>query len=379
MSRLAKYCVPTGSAMACVLMIGASLLGESSPAQAQRALPIDSIRLPPGFTISLAARVPSAREMTWGANGTLFVGSNRGDVHAVTLPDNGEGEAVVRRIASGLRQPVGVAFHNGALYVSAVTRILRFDDIEKRLTDPPSPVVVTDKFPDQSGHGWKFIAFGPDGKLYVPVGAPCNICEPDPNVQANIMRMNADGSGLETFARGVRNSVGFDWHPQTREMWFTDNGRDMLGDDSPPDELNHAPRAGMNFGYPYCHAGIIADPQYGSAHPCREFSPPAQRLGPHVAALGMRFYTGTQFPPAYRNRIFIAEHGSWNRSRKIGYRVTMVTLDGANAVRYEPFAEGWLDGESAWGRPADVTIAPDGSLLVADDLAGAIYRIKYGR
>jgi glucose/arabinose dehydrogenase len=280
-------------------------------------------------------------------------------------------------VASGLQMPVGVAYQDGKLYVSAVSRILRFDDIEQHLDHPPAPVVVTDKLPRDTHHGWKFIAFGPDGKLYVPTGAPCNICEPDSQRYAQIARMNADGSGLEVFARGVRNSVGFDWQPQTRELWFTENGRDLLGDDAPPDELNHAPRAGMHFGYPFCHGGDIADPEFGGKRRCDEFTPPARKLGAHVASLGMRFYTGTQFPPEYRNQIFIAEHGSWNRSHKSGYRVTLVRLQGDKAVSYEPFATGWLQGESAWGRPADVLVLPDGSLLVSDDSAGAIYRITY--
>ena len=209
------------------------------------------------------------------------------------------------------------------------------------------------------------------------MGAPCNICEPDAQRYANILRMNADGSGMETFARGVRNTVGFDWQPQTRELWFTDNGRDMLGDDVPPDELNHAPRAGMHFGYPYCHGGKYADPEFGAKRRCEEFTAPAQNLGPHVAALGMRFYTGTMFPAQYRNQVFIAEHGSWNRSSKIGYRISLVRLQDGKAVAYEPFASGWLQGESAWGRPVDVLVLPDGSLLIADDVAGAIYRIVY--
>ncbi len=349
--------------------------------QAQSDLPVATLRLPPGFTAEVVARVPNARAMTLGAAGTLFVGSaSAGKVYALTLPPPGtKGEAVTNVIASGLREPAGVAFRDGALYVSAVSRILRFDDIERRLADPPPPVVVSDRFPTDGHHGRKFIAFGPDGKLYVPVGAPCNICEPDPDRYANIMRMNRDGSGLEVYARGLRNSVGFDWDPRTGELWFTSNGRDWLGDDSPPDTLNHAPAAGLHFGFPYCHGGTLSDPEFGTRRPCSAFRPPAQNLGPHVAALGMRFYTGTQFPAAYRNRIFIAEHGSWNRSRKIGYRVTMVTLDGNKAVRYEPFAEGWLQRESAWGRPADVQVAPDGSLLVSDDHAGAIYRIRYGQ
>jgi glucose/arabinose dehydrogenase len=355
-----------------------SFLG-SATAGAQSALPLETIRLPPGFSIELVARVPNARAMAWGTAGTLFVGSARdGKVHALSLPSPGtKGEAAIRVLASGLREPAGVAFRDGALYVSAVSRILRFDDIERRLADPPAPVVISDAFPTDGQHGRKFIAFGPDGKLYVPVGAPCNICAPEPDRYANMMRMNRDGSALEVYARGIRNSVGFDWDPRTGELWFTSNGRDWLGDDAPPDTLNHAPRAAMHFGFPYCHGGTIADPEFGGRRACSEFTPPAQNLGPHVAALGMRFYTGTQFPPAYRNRIFIAEHGSWNRSRKIGYRVTMVTLAGGKAVRYEPFAEGWLQGERAWGRPADVLVAPDGSLLVSDDDAGAIYRISY--
>jgi len=340
---------------------------------------LDQIKLPPGFSIELVARVPSARAMTWGDRGTLFVGSSAGNVYALTFAaPNAGGQASVHTIASGLRDPGGVAFHNGALFVSAVSRVLRFDDIEHRVQSPPEPVVVTDKLPSDGHHGRKFIAFGPDGKLYVNVGAPCNICEPDPERYAHIERMNADGSGRETVARGVRNSVGFDWDPRTKELWFTDNGRDMLGDDVPPDELNHVTRVPQHFGYPYCHGGDISDPEFGKQHPCSEFVPPARKLGPHVASLGMRFYTGTQFPTAFRNQIFIAEHGSWNRSQKIGYRVTLVRLDAAGkAVAYEPFAEGWLQGDRVWGRPADVSIAPDGSLLVSDDLAGAIYRIRY--
>ena len=360
---------------AVTLVVASGVLGLATRTPAQP-LPLERIRLPPGFVIETLAHVPNARAMTWGERGTLFVGSTAaGKVYAVTLAPGG---AVVRTIASGLREPAGVAFRDGALYVSAVSRILRYSNIEARLDDPPAPVVVSDVFPSDGHHGRKFIAFGPDGKLYVPVGAPCNVCSPDPERYALISRMNPDGTGLEIFARGVRNSVGFDWHPQTKELWFTDNGRDNLGDDVPPDELNRAARTGQNFGYPYCHGGTISDPEFGRQHACSEFAPPVQALGPHVAALGMRFYTGVQFPPTYRNQVFIAEHGSWNRSRKIGYRVTVVRLDASgNAMSYEPFAEGWLDGQTAWGRPADVLVAPDGSLLVSDDVAGAIYRIRY--
>ena len=338
-------------------------------------LPLRDIRLPPGFSIELAARVPNARAMALGDDGTLFVGSSAaGKVYAVTL---GGATPQVATIASGLEMPVGVAFRGGALYVSAVDRILRLDGIEARLANPPQPVVVSDAFPKETHHGWKFIAFGPDGKLYVPVGAPCNVCEPDPNRYATIMRMNADGSGLEVYARGIRNSVGFDWEPHTRELWFTNNGRDMMGDDVPPDTLNRAARPGLNFGFPYCFGGSIPDPDFGRKHACSEFEKPALNLGPHVASLGMRFYTGTQFPAAYRDRVFIAEHGSWNRSQKIGYRITTATVENGRATRYEPFATGWLSGQSAWGRPVDVLVDRDGSLLVSDDSAGAIYRIRY--
>jgi glucose/arabinose dehydrogenase len=339
-------------------------------------LPLDKIKLPPGFRISVYARVPNARSMALSPGGTLFVGTRKEEVYAVKRGTASQGGPVVT-IARGLRLPNGVAVRDGALYVAEVERILRFDGIDARLDDPPKAVVVRGDFPSDGHHGWKFIAFGPDGLLYVPVGAPCNICESKP-VYAAIHRMRSDGTGLELFASGIRNTVGFDWDPKTKELWFTDNGRDWLGDDMPPDELDHAPRAGMHFGYPYCHGKDISDPMQGKKRPCADFTPPAIPLGPHVAALGMRFYTGTMFPETYRSRIFIAEHGSWNRTRKTGYRVSLVRLEAGRAVRYETFAEGWLRGGSAWGRPVDLLVMPDGSLLVSDDEAGAIYRITYG-
>ena len=353
-----------------------ALVCVAVPACAQTTLALDKISLPPGFKIEVLARLENPRAMVLGSEGTLFAGSMRaGNVYAIKLQQGAP--ARVTTVASGLNRPIGVAFRGGALYVSATDRVLRFDDIEHRLDSPPTPVLVSKAFPNSAGHGGKFIAFGPDGKLYVPSGAPCNVCEPDPERYANLMRMNPDGSALEVFARGIRNTVGFDWDPDTHEIWFTDNGRDMLGDDAPPDELNHATKPGMNFGYPYCHGGTIADAEFGSKHSCAEFASPAQNLGPHVASLGMRFYTGTQFPAVYRKQIFIAEHGSWNRSRKIGYRVSVVRIESGKAVSYQPFATGWLQGEQAWGRPADVLVMPDGSLLVSDDFAGAIYRISY--
>jgi glucose/arabinose dehydrogenase len=356
----------------------AALAASSAAAAAQSSLPLERIKLPPGFSVELLARVPSAREMAWGARGTLFVGSTEGSVYAITFASPALDRPKVTVLAKGLQQPVGVAFKDGALYVSAVSRILRFDDVEQHLDAPREPVVVTDRFPKETHHGWKFIAFGPDGKLYVPVGAPCNVCAPDPDRYALISRINADGSGYEVVARGLRNSVGFDWDPRTKDLWATSNGRDMMGDDVPPDTLHHVAKLGENFGYPYCHGGDIPDPEFGKERACKDFSPPAARLGPHVASLGMRFYTGTQFPVEYRNQVFIAEHGSWNRTHKIGYRVTLVRLDANGHVQsYQPFAEGWLQGESAWGRPADVQVAADGSLLVSDDTAGAVYRIRY--
>jgi glucose/arabinose dehydrogenase len=357
----------------------ALLLGCALPVQAQQ-LPLERIKLPPGFEISVfAENIPNARSLALGKNNVLFVSTrSAGRVYAVRYRDNKATQLIT--LASGLQMPNGVALRDGSLYVAEVNRILRYDNIEAQLdsfaTHPPKPVVVTDRFPRDSHHGWKFIRFGPDGWLYVPVGAPCNICEPNPERYALIARIRPDGSGYEVFARGVRNSVGFDWDPRTKELWFTDNGRDWLGNDLPSDELNHAPKRGMNFGYPYCHQGDTPDPDFGTRD-CSEFIPPAVKLGPHVASLGMRFYTGSQFPAEYRNNIFIAEHGSWNRSRKIGYRVKRVVIEGARIVKHEVFAEGWLQGESVWGRPVDIEQMPDGSLLVSDDHAGAIYRITY--
>jgi glucose/arabinose dehydrogenase len=340
---------------------------------------LEAIRLPEGFRISVYAdSVPGARSMTRGPEGVLFVGSRDiGRVYALVDGDRDNRVDSIHIIAEGLRMPNGVAYRDGALYVAEISRVLRYDDIAVNLSDPPSPVVVNDSFPDDKWHGWKFIGFGPDGRLYVPVGAPCNVCLREDERYASIMRMNADGTGLEVFAHGVRNTVGFDWHPLTGELWFTDNGRDWMGDNRPPDELNRAPEPELHFGFPFCHGDSVVDPKYGEESVCRRHTPPALELGPHVAALGMRFYTGEMFPEQYRNQIFIAEHGSWNRSEKIGYRVILVRLDGTRAVGSTPFAEGWLQGEEAWGRPVDVEVMPDGALLVSDDRAGAIYRIAY--
>jgi glucose/arabinose dehydrogenase len=335
-----------------------------------------TIQLPPGFSIAVYARVPDARSLAVSPHGTVFVGTRASRVYALVDSHHAGVADRVLTLAQGLHQPNGVAFRDGALYVGEISRVLRYDDIEAHLDQPPTPKVVFDALPTDEHHGWKVIHFGPDGKLYVPVGAPCNVCESKP-VYAAMHRLNPDGSGFELFASGIRNTVGFDWHPQTHELWFTDNGRDWMGDDAPPDELDRAPHAGMHFGFPYCEGGDLKDPDFGARRPCSDFEPPVQKLGPHVASLGMRFYRGAMFPAEYRGRIFIAEHGSWNRSSKVGYRVTMVTLDGNRAVRYEPFATGWLQGEDVWGRPVDVQELADGSLLVSDDFSGTLYRIVY--
>jgi len=361
------------------------------PDQIASKLPLDTIKLPPGFTIELyTAEVPDARQMAMGEKGTLFVGSRQaGRVYAVVDRNGDKRGDQVYTIASGLQSPSGIAFRDGALYVAAVSRILRYDGIESKLDSPPEPVVVNATLPTERSHGWKYLGFGPDGLLYVPVGAPCNVCDRTAEDErfATITRMKPDGTGQEIFARGIRNTVGFDWHPATKELWLAENGRDGMGDDVPPDELLRAHKPGLHFGFPYCHAGDIPDPEFGKGRPCSEFEPPAIKLGPHVAAIGMKFYTGQMFPEEYRNQIFIAEHGSWNRSTPLGYRIMVVRLDGNKAVSYEPFAEGWLQGirssrgsstiGDAWGRPTDVFVMPDGSLLIADDEAGAIYRVTY--
>lgn len=339
---------------------------------------LDRIKLPPGFTINIYAEdIPGARSLCLSPGEILFVGTRReGKVYAVLDRDKNYKADTVITIASGLHLPNGVAYRNGKLYVAEVSRIIRFDDIENNLKNPPEPVVVNDSFPDDEHHGWKFIAFGPDSNLYVPVGAPCNVCLSKDERFATIMRMEPNGSNLEIFSRGVRNTVGFDWNPKTEVLWFTDNGKDWMGDNLPPDELNRATEKDLHFGFPYCHGRDVQDPEF-TDRDCSEFTSPALELGPHVAALGMRFYTGDMFPEEYKGGIFIAEHGSWNRSIPIGYRVIFVSIKENRAVSKEIFAEGWLQGSTSWGRPVDVLIMPDGSLLVSDDKSGTIYRISY--
>jgi glucose/arabinose dehydrogenase len=335
------------------------------------------IKLPPGFQIQLYAEgVKNARQLALGDHGTVFAGSRKaGLVHAVVDADGDHFAEKVYVIAKDLKMPSGIEFKFGSLYVGALDRILRYDDIESWLDQPPAPEIVSEGFPDKTHHGWKYLRFGPDSLLYVPVGAPCNIC--DEEGFAQIRRIMADGSGMEVYAEGVRNSVGLAFHPDTGKLWFTDNGRDLMGDDMPGDELNYAPEAGMHFGYPYCHQGDTPDPEFGEGKSCDDYTPPALTLGAHVAALGLTFYTGDMFPGSYKNQLFIAQHGSWNRSEKVGYNIILVKFDEqGRAQGSEVFASGWLQDEEFWGRPNDVLQMPDGSLLVSDDQAGVIYRIS---
>jgi len=343
------------------------------------ALDLSRLQLPPGFHISLyAEQLPDARQLALGARGTLFVGTREaGRVYAAVDANHDNVAERVSTIAEGLPMPSGVAFRDGALFVAARDRVLRYVDIESRLDAPPAPQQVVGGLPKADHHGWKFIAFGPDGALYVPIGAPCNICAPDFPF-ASILQVPTQGGKVSAYARGVRNSVGFDWHPITGELWFSDNGRDMLGDDRPPDEINRVSKAGQHFGYPHVHGGEILDAEFGAGHRVDEFTPPAIKLGAHVAPVGIAFYRGDMFPPAYRNALLVAEHGSWNRSRKSGYRVMVATLeDDGSVISYEPFITGWLQGEENWGRPVAFATLPDGSLLVSDDQAGVVYRVTY--
>ncbi|GLU44725.1 sorbosone dehydrogenase family protein [Allomuricauda sp. NBRC 101325] len=341
------------------------------------------LNLPEGFSISVYAKdLDGARSMAMGADGTLFVGTrNEGKVYAVKDIDGDYKVDETYTIATDLEQPNGVAFKDGALYVAAVSRLFKYNNIEAQLDNPQEPELIYDDYPTEFHHGWKYIAFGPDDKLYVPVGAPCNICDSATvdKRYASITRMDPDGSNREIVANGVRNTVGFTWHPETKELWFTDNGRDMMGDDIPPGELNKLTEVGQHFGYPFCHGGTIPDPEFGDQRPCSDFVPPVQPLGAHVAALGVKFGQGPMFPEAYQGHAFLAEHGSWNRSKKAGYRITLVKLENGEAVSYEPFIDGWLDDEAqeAFGRPVDLLFLKDGSLLISDDFGDAIYRVTY--
>lgn len=360
-----------------------SAIESTDGIQDMTGLELENLTLPEGFNISLYGRVKNARSMTMSPDGVLYVGNLRGGDEVYALKDlDGDFKADVRYVLdSGLRMPNGVAFKNGDLYVAEVSKLWKYPNIESDF-GKISKELIYDDYPTDAHHGWKFIDFGPDGKLYIPVGAPCNICESKDSIYASITRMNSDGTDREIYASGVRNTVGFTWHPETGDMYFTDNGRDALGDTIPPCELNRATAPGQHFGYPYCHGGYIADPEFGEKYPCEDFVKPAQTLGPHVAPLGVKFYTGTMFPENYRMLAFIAEHGSWNRTPEAGHtghKITMVKIEDGKGVAYEDFITGFLNTETniAWGRPVAILFLEDGSMLISDDLKGAIYRVTY--
>ncbi|MEZ4984688.1 MAG: PQQ-dependent sugar dehydrogenase [Saprospiraceae bacterium] len=346
------------------------------------ALPLGTLDLPEGFSISIFAdSLTNARSMSLAPDGTLYVGTRgQGAVYALRDTDGDYKADRVWTLATDLNMPNGVAFRDGDLFVAEVNQIRVFRDIANHLDNPGDGEIIFDQYPTERHHGWKYIAFGPDGKLYVPVGAPCNICDPEEEVYAALTRMNPDGTGMEVVQHGIRNTVGFTWHPDSKELWFTDNGRDMMGDDIPACELNYAPKDGMHFGYPYCHQGDLRDPEFGAQADCSQYTAPVQNLGPHVAPLGVEFVTSSHFPKALDRRLLIAEHGSWNRTEKSGYRIMQVVLDENNqSIAYKPFITGWLDKttDEVWGRPVDMEWMPDGSLLISDDFADCIYRLAF--
>jgi len=359
--------------LAALLLFTSFLLAQTC---ANADVDLDDIKLPRGFEIEVYADVPNARSLALSDNGVVFVGNRRANSVYAVVP-RGDANPEVIEIITGLTTPNGVAFFDGDLYVAEIERVLRYRDVEMRLNDMPAAEVLDITLPDERHHGWRYIGFGPDGKLYITIGTPCNICDRGDEGFGQIIRMNPDGSERETYASGIRNSVGFTWHPDTGELWFTDNGRDMMGDDIPPGELNHAREQGLHFGYPYCHGGDIPDPEFGDGKNCEDYTAPAQKLGPHVAPLGVKFYTGDMFPAEYQGQVFLAEHGSWNRSKKIGYRISLVSFEDGVPATYDVFAKGWLQGQEAAGRPVDLLVLDDGSLLVSDDHAGKLYRIHH--
>jgi glucose/arabinose dehydrogenase len=364
-----------------IILLSLSLLCNVS-----QALPLETLILPKGFTIEVyASQVKNARQMALGDQGTVFVGSRgAGLVHAL-VDKNADGKVdEVIQIAENLNMPSGLTFKNGDLYVAEVNRILKYTNIEQKLRSSLKPEVVIADLPSETHHGWKYIDFGPDNWLYVPVGAPCNICETnggekfDDPIYASILKYNLKTGEKVWVAKGVRNSVGFDWHPVSKKMWFSDNGRDMMGDDIPPCEINRVETEGLHYGYPYFHGGKVRDPEFGGDKKSMDYVEPALDLGAHVAPLGIHFYQGKMFPSEYTNKLLVAEHGSWNRSKKSGYRVMMATLENNKVLSYEPFIEGWLQAEEkTWGRPVALLSMPDGSVLISDDFANVIYRVTY--
>lgn len=362
-----------------ILLFAVSInIGCAGDAADNRAV-LNKIRIPKGFAISFFAEgIDNARSITLGDNGIVYVATGRRNAVYALQDRDGDGRAEKRfLIASGLNMPNGIAYVDGSLYVAEIHRIIKFENISRNLAHPPQPVVVYDQFPRKRHHGWKYLRIGPDGKLYTAVGAPCNICDPKQPIFASLVRLNRDGSGFEIIAGGIRNTVGFDWHPATRELFFTENGRDYLGDDAPPEELNKWTEKGQHFGYPYCHADI-PDPKFGRGKDCRRYVLPEWRFKAHMAPLGVRFYRGSQFPERYRGQMLVALHGSWNRSQPHGYRVVLIRFRQGKPVSETVFADGWLEKNGhVLGRPVDIIELPDGSLLVSDDHRGAIYRIAY--
>ena len=344
-------------------------------------IPINKLKLPPGFKIEVwATGMPGARAMALGDNGKVYIGTRAiGRVYEVT--DNGK-ERTSRVVVDKLVQPAGVAFNNGSLYVMAIDKVLRFDGIDKNASVTPVDLTAIFNLPPEQHHNWKYIAFGPDGKLYVPFGAPCNICEPPTAEYAQIRRYNPDGSGMEVLATGVRNTVGFDWHPTTKQLWFTNHGRDWMGDNTPNDTLNLMSKTGLNFGFPYCHQGNLPDNVITKANACQGVEQPIALMGPHVATMGIKFYTGNMFPPEYKDAALIARKGSWNSNQKVGFDVVMVKAgtDGKNP-KITPFITGFMNpaDQSFWGRPAYLMQMTDGSMLVSDEQLGAIYRVTYSK
>ena len=344
-------------------------------------LNISGLQMPDGFKIDVYVdSIENARAMCLSPKGTLFVGTrSKGNVYAVVDTDqDGRGDKKYTLLTEG-NMPNGVALKDGDLYVAEVNRILRFKDIENHLDNPGEPEVIYDQYPTETHHGWKYIAFGPDGRLYVLVGAPCNICESEDKVFASITSMNPDGTDMRIEHEGIRNTVGFDWHPSTGELWFTDNGRDWMGDEEPECELNNATAKNQHFGYPYCHQGDKLDPEFGAGKSCEDYVPPVLKMGPHTAPLGIEFYNKTNFPSEYKNDAFVARHGSWNRKEKIGYDIVRVHQKQDGSYDRIPFISGWLsdDKTEVWGRPVDIELMSDGSMLISDDYADAIYRVYY--
>ncbi len=367
-----------------IKIIGFFLLtvGSAIAAEKNHQAVLKQLQLPDGFEISIYAdNVPNARTLALSDSGVVYVGTRQqGDVYAIVDRD-ADGVADKRyTIASGLYMPNGVAYKDMNLYVSETNRIIRFRHIDHHLANPPEPEVIYNTLPSDKHHGWKYLRIGKDNRLYTAVGVPCNICLPEKDIYSSLVRLKTDGSGFEILARGIRNSVGFDWHPVTKHLFFTENGRDYLGDDLPPDELNKWTEKGQHFGYPYCHGGEIADPELAGDKHCKQFIAPEWKFKAHMAPLGMRFYTGKQFPEEYTNQLFVAQHGSWNRTKPHGYRIAMLKFERGKPVSEQVFISGWLTAdEKVLGRPTDILQMPDGSLLIADDTLGVIYRVSYNK